>query len=208
MPKAIKFYKYRPHPWHGLSPGKNPPRHLQAYIEITSFDGVKYEIDKETGYLRVDRPQLTSSLPPAAYGFVPRTFCGDRVGKIAGVPDGDHDPLDICVISERDIARAEVLLNAKVIGGLRTIDHDQADDKIIAVLENDPTWAYVNDIHRLPDSLVSRIQHYFATYKLVPGQPGSNSVKVSAIYGVEQAELVVKAALDDYAEIYEHVDGP
>ena len=70
------FYRWRPHPWHGLSAGSDAPRVLTAYIEITPFDYVKYEVDKETGYLRVDRPQHTSSQPPTLYGFIPKTFCG------------------------------------------------------------------------------------------------------------------------------------
>lgn len=204
MTKRIKFESYRPHPWHGLSAGKEPPLRVQAYIEITPFDGVKYEIDKETGYLRVDRPQLTSSLPPTPYGFVPRTFCGTRVAQIAGVADGDHDPLDICVISERDIVRSEVLLNARVIGGICTLDHGAADDKIFAVLEKDPAYDEVYDMEDLPASMRARLKHYFATYKLVPGLPegGQNEVRVTAEYGVERAKQVVQAALDDYDETY------
>src|SRR5438105_15022506 len=101
MSKASRFDVWRPHPWHGLTPWQQPPRLLQAYIEITPFDSVKYEIDKETGYLRVDRPQRTSSLPPVLYGLVPRTYCGDRVAAMTeGVQRGDGDPMDICVYSE------------------------------------------------------------------------------------------------------------
>lgn len=135
----ISFYRWRPHPWHGLEVGPDPPRLVHAYIEICPFDLVKYELDKETGYLRVDRPHRSSSQPPTLYGFVPRTFCGSRVGKL--MPEarrGDGDPLDICVVSERPIARAELILNARVVGGLPMLDGGEADDKIIAVLENDP----------------------------------------------------------------------
>src|SRR5579859_6699563 len=132
------FDRWRPHPWHGLTAGSDPPRIIQAYIEITPFDTIKYEIDKATGYLRVDRPQQSSSLPPAPYGFIPRTFCGPRVAAISnGAPCGDGDPLDILVLSERMINRAEVLLNAHVVGGLCLIDNHQVDDKMIAVLEQD-----------------------------------------------------------------------
>ncbi len=96
-----KYYKWRPHPWHGLDAGPNPPKIVNAYIEITSFDSVKYEIDKVTGYMRVDRPQRTSSQPPALYGFIPRTFCGNAVSKLLPKSHvGGQDPLDICVISE------------------------------------------------------------------------------------------------------------
>ena len=100
------FYRWRPHPWHGLESGPNPPREVNAYIELTPFDLVKYEIDKETGYIRVDRPQRTSSQPPSLYGFIPRTYCGTRVGKLMKeAKGGDEDPLDICVISERPVSR-------------------------------------------------------------------------------------------------------
>ena len=125
------FYRWRPHPWHGLSVGPEPPNVVHAYIEITPFDLVKYELDKETGYLRVDRPARTSSLPPTLYGFIPRTYCGNSVGALRPqrVP-GDKDPLDICVITERPISRAEVILNAKVIGGLPMRDHGRRTTKL------------------------------------------------------------------------------
>lgn len=100
------FYRWRPHPWHGLEAGKEPPRLVHAYIKITPFDVVKYEIDKATGYMRVDRPQRNSSLPPTLYGFIPRTFCGEAIGALTSEADGgDGDPLDICVVSERPITR-------------------------------------------------------------------------------------------------------
>ena len=90
------FYRWRPHPWHGLSVGKDAPQILNAYIEITPFDYVKYEVDKETGYLRIDRPHQTSSQPPTLYGFIPKTFCGPRVRQLSPQSTvGDKDPLDI-----------------------------------------------------------------------------------------------------------------
>jgi inorganic pyrophosphatase len=168
-----------------------------AYIEITPFDLVKYEVDKATGYLRVDRPQRTSSQPPALYGFVPRTYCGERVGALApGCGKGDGDPLDICVLSERPVARAEVLVNAKVVGGLRMVDHGEADDKIVAVLENDGVWGSAEDLGDLPGVLVERLRHYFTTYKLVPGQ--ASPVTIEEVYGREGAWEVVAASLADY----------
>ncbi|MGM0600920.1 MAG: inorganic pyrophosphatase [Candidatus Rifleibacteriota bacterium] len=193
------FYRWRPHPWHGLDVGKNPPGHVQAYIEITPFDLVKYEVDKETGYMRVDRPQRTSSQPPAMYGFIPRTFCGPRVcSLLPSAKKGDGDPLDICVISERPIARAEVILNTRVLGGLPMIDHGEADDKIIAVLETDNMWAGVSDISELPPVLVDRIHHYFSTYKIIPGQ--EIETQIGKPYGCEHAEKVISAAMLDYLE--------
>ena len=156
------FYRWRPHPWHGLDIGPNPPQIVHAYIEITPFDLVKYEVDKVTGYLRVDRPQRSSSVPPTLYGFIPRTYCGPKVGKhFPNCTEGDGDPLDICVISERPITKSEVVLNARVIGGLRMIDNEEADDKIIAILANDSYWENVNDIAQLPTVLVERLTPLF-----------------------------------------------
>ena len=155
MTERSRFSRWRPHPWHGLEAGDDPPRLVQAYIEITPFDVIKYEIDKATGYLRVDRPQRYSSLPPTLYGFIPRTYCGKLVGELAGTAAGDGDPLDICVISERPINRSEVILNARVIGGLQLIDNNEADDKIVAVLANDHLWDSANDIADLPNVLVT-----------------------------------------------------
>jgi len=190
------FYRWRPHPWHGLDVGPNPPEVVHAYIEITPFDLIKYEIDKTTGYLRVDRPQRTSSQPPALYGFVPRTYCDKNVAEIGGAERGDGDPLDICVLSERPVNRSEVILNARIVGGLYVSDHGEADDKIIAVLQNDNVWGNARDISDLPEILVERLRHYFATYKLIPGQePG---LIVERTYDRKHALRVVEAAIQDY----------
>ena len=109
MPFPQPFFRWRPHPWHGLEVGPEPPEMVTAYIEITPFDSVKYEVDKKTGYLMVDRPNRTSSQPPALYGFIPRTYCGPRVQALAPQSKcGDRDPLDICVLSERPIQKNEI----------------------------------------------------------------------------------------------------
>lgn len=195
------FYRWRPHPWHGLEIGPDAPRLVHAYIEITPFDLIKYEIDKTTGYLRVDRPQRTSSQPPTLYGFIPRTFCGDQVQALSPASSsGDGDPLDICVISERPINRAEVILNARVVGGLQMIDGGEADDKIIAVLDKDYVWGNVNDISELPSVLIERLQHYFLTYKMGPDKKIVATIEQS--YGREHALKVVQAAMADYDETY------
>jgi inorganic pyrophosphatase len=209
MPSTTHFYRWRPHPWHGLEIGPEPPQLVHAYIEITPFDHVKYEVDKVTGYLRVDRPQRTSSVPPMLYGFIPRTYCAARVGALSELATmGDGDPLDITVVSERPIDRAEVILNAWVVGGLKTIDGGKADDKIIAVLQNDNFWGNVKDLSGLPERLVERLGHYFSTYKLVPGT--ESRVAIEKIYGHEEALRVVRAAIEDYAEAFgQYIDnGP
>ncbi|MBL9147273.1 MAG: inorganic pyrophosphatase [Phycisphaerae bacterium] len=195
------FFHWRPHPWHGLLPGDNPPALVTAFIEITPFDLVKYEVHKQTGYLKVDRPQRTSSTPPALYGFIPRTFCGERVRDLCpGCERADGDPLDICVLSERPINRGEVLLDARVVGGLQMVDGGEADDKIIGVLKNDPVWGSASDISDIPSAFVERLQHYFSTYKLKPGEPPHAVIR--AIYNREHAFRVVRAALADYDETY------
>jgi inorganic pyrophosphatase len=201
MSPAQGLNHFRPHPWHGLSIGPDPPRVIQAYIEITPFDLVKYESDKESGYLRVDRPQASSSLPPTLYGFIPRTFCAARVAALSGSSvEGDGDPLDVCVISERPINRADLLLHARVVGGLQMIDHGEADDKIIAVLENDTAWSEAADISELPATLIERLRHYFHTYKLVPGQ--ETAVTIDAVYGADHAFAVIEASMADYREAF------
>jgi inorganic pyrophosphatase len=195
------FFNWRPHPWHGLEAGPNPPAIVYAYIEITPFDMVKYELDKVTGYIHVDRPQRSSSHPPSLYGFIPRTFCGERLRVLSPkTVKGDGDPLDICVISERPINRSEVILRAKVVGGLQMVDNDEADDKIIAVLANDNFWGNAEDISDLPYILIERLRHYFSTYKLIPGK--ESKVSIEEIYGQDHAHKVVAASLEDYKEKY------
>jgi inorganic pyrophosphatase len=191
----------RPHPWHGLKVGPNPPQVVYAFVEITPFDLVKYELDKETGYLMVDRPQDTSSLPPALYGIIPQTYCDAGVAALMqGADDGDHDPLDIVVLSERSISRGDVLLRAHVVGGIPTLDHGHADDKIIAVLEDDALWGSIKDISELPQGLITRLQHYFATYKTQPNE--LSEVVVGNPYNASHANKVITTAMEDYQKAF------
>ena len=170
---------------------------LNAFIEITPFDMMKYEIDKVSGYLRVDRPLRSSAQHPALYGFVPRTYCGERVAKLApAAKRGDGDPLDICVLSERPINRTEIIIRCRVIGGLQMIDRGEADDKLISVLDGDYIWGNARDISDAPAVLIERLQHYFLTYKLVPGE--RPVARITSIYGRNHAMRVVRAAMEDY----------
>jgi len=198
MSRPPRFAEWRPHPWHGLAVGREPPLCVNAYIEITPFDLIKYEVDKESGYLRVDRPQRTSSQAPALYGFIPRTYCGKDVAALCpGAAQGDGDPLDICVLSERPITRSEIIVPARVVGGLQLVGRGEADDKIIAILEKDFMWSEVDDVGGLPGILVERLRHYFETYKLVPGEPAQ--IRVQQVYGKAHAMKVIAAAIADYA---------
>src|ERR1043165_10116116 len=107
-PARPPVFQFRPHPWHGLEAGDDPPELLNAFIEITPFDLMKYEVDKVSGYLRVDRPQRSTAQHPALYGFIPRTYCDERVRKLAPTSKrGDGDPLDICVLTQRAIRSEE-----------------------------------------------------------------------------------------------------
>ena len=193
------YFRFRPHPWHGLEVGPDPPSLVHAYIEITPFDLAKYEIDKTTGYLRLDRPQPTSSLPPTIYGFVPRTFCGPRVTRLSRVTNrSDEDPLDICVFSEHLIGRPEVLINARIVGGMHFVDRGEADDKMIAVLEGDAFWDRVKDLRDIPSGLLERLRHYFTTYKQLPGKKAA--VECHGYYDRKHACKVMQAAIQDYDE--------
>jgi inorganic pyrophosphatase len=135
------------------------------------------------------------------YGFIPRTYCAERVRELSPKSkQGDGDPLDICVLSERPIAKSEILVRAKVVGGLQMVDGGEADDKIIAVLDNDYVYGSAADIKDLPAVLVERLRHYFETYKLVPDRPAS--VTIERVYGRAHGLKVVAAAIADYVEAY------
>src|SRR3954468_1918280 len=177
---------FQAHPWHGVAPG-DPAAVIEAYIEIVPTDTVKYELDKPSGHLRIDRPQRYSSQPPTLYGFIPQTWCGKSTGDRASQRTGhkglvgDHDPLDVCVLTEKTIAHANVLLRARPIGGLRMIDGDEADDKIVAVLEKDLAFGGLHDIADCAPGLVDRLKHYFLTYKQLPEEP-RRSVSIPEVY--------------------------
>jgi len=196
------FQRFRPHPWHGLPSGPETPQVVTAYIELTPFDAVKYEMDKASGYLRVDRPQRGSAQPPALYGFIPRTYCAKRTADLAGVENGDGDPLDICVFSERPITRSDIVLSARVVGGLQMLDKGEADDKIVAVLENDRVWGDARELTDLPANVVERLIHYFSTYKMIPGEPPANVISIARSYDRVHAQRVIQAAVEDYAETF------
>jgi inorganic pyrophosphatase len=175
---------------------------VRAYIEMVPTDGVKYEIDKHSGYLKVDRPQPFSSFCPTLYGFVPQTYCGAQVAAhvIAGRPHvtrGDGDPLDICVLTDRPISRGEILLEARPIGGLRMVERNEADDKIIAVLIGDPVYGELADVTQLPRTVVDRLRHYFLTYKTIPGE-SANPITVDPVYDAMEARAILNAARTDY----------
>ena len=194
---------YQAHPWHGVTSGPRTPQLVNAYIEIVPTDAVKYELDKCSGHLRVDRPQRFSSMSPTLYGFIPQTFCGREVGELcelrtgrSGI-EGDKDPMDICVLSEKTFAYGGFFLHARPIGGLRMIDGNQADDKIIAVLESDLAYGRIDEIRDVPQPLVDRLKHYFLSYKQLPSDKDKR-VEIADVYDRAEAYDVITRSLRDY----------
>lgn len=198
---------FKPHPWHGIALGAEAPGVVTAFVEIVPTDTVKYEIDKPSGHLKVDRVQQYSNVCPTLYGFIPQTYCGDRVAVLSqtrtGLPTvrGDGDPLDICVLSEKVFSHGDILLQAIPIGGLRLIDHDEADDKIVAVLKGDVAYGQIREISGLPQPLIARLEHYFLTYKRAPGAPDAD-VAVTHVYGRGEACDVIERSREDYLELF------
>lgn len=199
----MKVQLHKPHPWHGIPYGDKAPEIITTYIEMVPSDMVKYEIDKETGYRKVDRPQKFSNIIPALYGFIPQTYCGEEVAGRANEKTGrtnikgDGDPLDICVLTERHITSGDIILEAIPIGGFRMIDKNEADDKIIAVMAKDEIYSQWKDIQECPESLINRLKHYFLTYKNIPGEQ-SAVVEITETYNKAEALEVIKRSIKDY----------
>ena len=178
---------FKAHPWHGVSIGEKAPDVVTAYIEIVPTDTVKYEVDKDSGFLKVDRPQRFSNYCPVYYGLVPQTYCGDKVAglfsKRAKRKDmvGDGDPLDICVLTEKTIPHSDILLTAIPIGGFSLADGGEADDKIIAVMKDDAAYGNFTDIGDCP--MTGAVHH---------------KVEITSVYKREEALKVIRASHADY----------
>ena len=199
------FRTNKAHPWHGIEVGEKAPAEVMVFVEIVPRDTVKYEVDKETGYLIIDRPQQYSNVVPANYGFIPQTYCGENIAQLASknsdrtVEKGDGDPLDILVLSEHHIPRGDIILKAKPIGGFCLLDDGEADDKIIAILKGDKVFQQYGEITELPKGILERFEHYFLTYKNLPDEP--NRCEIAFSYGREESFEVIKAAMADYADL-------
>ena len=195
---------HKAHPWHGIDPLS--PEEVRAFIEIVPTDTVKYEVDKQTGYLSLDRPQKFSNIVPSLYGFIPRTYCSTKMAELTNKAmarfdvEGDGDPLDICVLTEKDVTHGDILVTARPIGGIRLLDHNQADDKIIAVLKNDAVYGDYEDIEQLPVRIVRRLIHYFTTYKDIPGE-NHQRMQFLGIYGRDVARDVIARSMEDYNDL-------
>lgn len=202
--------RYKSHPWHGVEIGADAPEIITCFIEMVPRDTVKYEVDKVTGYLKIDRPQKYSNTVPALYGFIPQTFSGELVADLSRERTGDSsimgdsDPIDICILTEKEITHGDILVKARPIGGFRMIDKNQADDKIIAVLNNDALYEGFLDIKDVPQRVVDRLKHYFLTYKDLPGNPAD--VQITHVYGKEEAMDLIRRSVDDYRKKFENLD--
>jgi inorganic pyrophosphatase len=202
--------RYKSHPWHGVEIGPDAPELVMCFIEMVPRDTVKYEVDKVSGYLKIDRPQKYSNSVPALYGFIPQTFSGKRVAELSRERTGneeivgDDDPIDICVLTEKEISHGDILVRARPIGGFRMIDNNQADDKLVAVMNNDALYEDYREISDLPEKVVNRLRHYFLTYKDLPGSPAD--VEITHVYGREEAMNLIMRSIEDYTARFENLD--
>lgn len=202
--------RYKSHPWHGVEVGKEAPDIVTCYIEVVPTDTVKYEVDKISGYLKLDRPQKYSNVVPALYGFIPQTYSGEKVAQFCAEKTGkegilgDRDPVDICVLTEKDITHGDILVRARPIGGFRMIDGNEADDKIIAVLNNDAVYGDYKNISDCPELVIDRLKHYFLTYKDLPGNKANT--EITHIYGIEEAHEVINRSLEDYHSRFNNLE--
>jgi inorganic pyrophosphatase len=173
------------HPWHEVSIGDNPPEVVNAIIEIPKGSRAKYEIDKASGLIKLDRVIYASMYYPLNYGFIPQTL-----GE-------DHDPLDIVVLTQVTVV-PRCLISAKVIGVMQMIDHGEADDKIIAVAETDQSVSHINDVKDLPGHLVAELKHFFENYKSLENK----KVIVDDLLHKEAAYEIINKSINLYKETY------
>jgi inorganic pyrophosphatase len=168
-------------PWHSVSIGDKQPDIVDGIIEIPKSTKAKYELDKESGLLRMDRVLFSSMHYPANYGFIPQTYCDDK------------DPLDILVLSQIDIVPM-CIVSAKVIGVMRMIDGGELDDKIIAVANDDISVNHINDISELPQHTLDELKNFFEDYKKLE----KKTVEVEDFQDAETAKAIVKKSIEDY----------
>lgn len=168
-------------PWHDVSCGNEFPKIVNGIIEIPKGSRAKYELDKDSGLLKMDRVLYSSVYYPANYGFIPKTFCDDG------------DPLDILILSQIDVVPL-CIVRATVIGVMRMIDNGEADDKIIAVATDDNSVNHINSIDSLPDYFKDEVKHFFEEYKRLENKV----VVVDDFLRKEVAEMIVLKAIEDY----------
>jgi inorganic pyrophosphatase len=171
------------HPWHETSIGKNPPEKVNGIIEIPKGSRAKYEVDKESGLIKLDRVIYASMYYPLNYGFIPQTM-----GE-------DHDPLDIVVLTQVSVVPL-CLIPSKVIGVMQMVDRGEADDKIIAVAEEDPSVSHINDVKDLPEHLRAELRHFFENYKTLENK----KVVVDEFLSKDKAFEIIEASIRFYKD--------
>ena len=167
--------------WHDIDPERIKKDDFVAVIEISKGGRNKYELDKPTGMLKLDRVWYTSTHYPAHYGFIPRTYAGD------------NDPLDVLVLCQEKIVSL-ALVEAYPIGVLKMIDGDEYDEKIIAISKQDPFLNEYQDITEVPSHISAEIMHFFEVYKQLEGK----QTTVDKIMGREEAERIIEECIDNY----------
>ncbi len=173
-------------PWHDIEPRKSTPDTLDCVIEIPRGGRLKYELDKESGLLRLDRVLYSAVFYPANYGFIPRTYCDDS------------DPLDILVLGQEPVMPMS-LLTARPIGVMQMIDQDEEDDKIIAIHEHDPAYRHLRDISELPEHTLNELQRFFEDYKILEHK----KVRIERFKGPGDARTIIDQAFRLYEATYE-----
>jgi inorganic pyrophosphatase len=173
------------HPWHSISPGEDCPNTVTAIIEIPKGSKAKYEIDKESGLLKLDRILFSSVMYPANYGFIPQTYCDD------------NDPLDILVLCSADVYPMSII-DAKVIGVMHMIDGGEQDDKIIAVAKNDMSVNYINDLSELPPHAMKEVVRFFQDYKALE----EKNVTIEHLLGKRYAYKVIEESIELYKKTF------
>lgn len=174
------------HAWHDVNVGPDAPGQFQAIVEIPKGSKVKYELDKHTGLLRVDRVLYSSVFYPANYGFIPQTL-----GE-------DNDPLDVLVLMQEEVFPLSIL-NAKPIGVMHMMDQGEADEKIIAVATDDPEYRDYDNISQLPPHRLEELSTFFADYKKLERK----EVMVEEMQGPEKARQLIKECMDRYYEFWQ-----
>ncbi|MFN8406853.1 MAG: inorganic diphosphatase [Sphingobacteriaceae bacterium] len=173
------------HPWHHVSPGDHTPSTVNAIIEIPKGSKAKYEIDKESGLIKLDRVLFSSVMYPANYGFIPKTYCDDK------------DPLDILVLCSVDVYPMTVI-EAKVVGVMHMVDNGEQDDKIIAVAKNDMSVNYIDDLSELPPHTMKEIVRFFQDYKALE----QKNVTIEHLLGKRYAYKVIAESLELYQKTF------
>lgn len=177
------------HPWHGIEPGKRSPEVVDCIIEVPRGSRNKYELDKKTGLLRLDRVLYSAVFYPANYGYIPQTYCDDR------------DPLDILVLGQEPVVPM-CILTARPIGVMQMIDQDEEDDKIIAVHEHDPAFSHYRDINQLPQHTLFELQQFFEDYKKLEHK----HVRIERFKGCEDAQEILRCSMELYRRSF-NTDG-